>query len=106
VGWRRDRVPAFALGRPVTVRPDWVCQVPSDLDAPNDFLRKQRRYHQGGVSHYWIIDPYRETLEVFRAETPGYLHVLTAERNETVRAEPFDAIELRVGLLFGDDPAD
>ena len=33
----------------------------------------------------------------------GYVEVLIAERGETVRAEPFDAIELRVGVLFGDD---
>jgi hypothetical protein len=26
-----------------------------------------------------------------------------AERAERVRAEPFDAIELQVGVLFGDD---
>jgi hypothetical protein len=29
--------------------------------------------------------------------------VLTALRHETVRAEPFEAAELAVGLLFGDD---
>jgi hypothetical protein len=34
----------------------------------------------------------------------GYLTILRAERGEVVRAEPFDAIELAVGTLFGDDP--
>jgi hypothetical protein len=29
--------------------------------------------------------------------------VLVAERGELVRAEPFEAIALRVGVLFGDD---
>ncbi|PKN40685.1 MAG: Uma2 family endonuclease, partial [Deltaproteobacteria bacterium HGW-Deltaproteobacteria-20] len=33
----------------------------------------------------------------------GYLHVLGATRTERVRAEPFDAIELPVGVFFGDD---
>ena len=33
----------------------------------------------------------------------GYLLVLAAERTERVHAEPFDAIELQVGVLFGDD---
>jgi hypothetical protein len=32
--------------------------------------------------------------------------VLTAAKGESVRAEPFDAIEIAVGELFGDDPAD
>ena len=30
--------------------------------------------------------------------------MLVAERGETVRPEPFGAIELVVGTLFGDDP--
>jgi hypothetical protein len=31
------------------------------------------------------------------------LNVLIAERGERVRAEPFAAIELPVGVFFGDD---
>jgi len=31
---------------------------------------------------------------------------LRAGRGEVVRAEPFDAIEVAVGTLFGDDPAE
>ena len=33
----------------------------------------------------------------------GYIEVLAAERGERVRAEPFDAIPLHVGVLFGDE---
>ena len=64
-GWRRERVSLMPLVRPVTLRPDWICEVLSETNASNDKIRKLRR-----------------------------------------PAEPFDAIELRVGLLFGDDPDD
>jgi hypothetical protein len=40
---------------------------------------------------------------VQRWHSDGYLEVLVAERAQRVRAEPFDAIELDVGILFGDD---
>lgn len=41
------------------------------------------------------------------AGTPtGTPEVLVAEREDVVRAEPFDAIDLRVGVLFGDDDAE
>lgn len=33
----------------------------------------------------------------------GYIEILAAERGELVRAEPFDATPLQVGVLFGDD---
>ena len=68
MGWRRDRVPAFAPGRPVTIRPDWICQVLSESNASNDTIRKQRRYHQASVPHDWIIDPASQTLNVYRLE--------------------------------------
>jgi hypothetical protein len=45
-------------------------------------------------------------LLVHRWAPDGYLVVQRAATGETVRAEPFDAIELRVGFLFGDDEDD
>jgi hypothetical protein len=41
---------------------------------------------------------------VHRHTTDRYLVVLRAEAHEQVRAEPFDAIELHVAVLLGDDP--
>ena len=38
-----------------------------------------------------------------RWSEPGYITVMRAERGEVVHAEPFDAIELRIGALFDDD---
>ena len=106
LGWRRDRVPVLPRERPVTVRPDWICEALSTTNPANDKVVKLDRYHQAGVPHYWILDPPTGTLHVFRREAPGYSNVLSAARGETVRAEPFDAIERKVGLLFGDDPDD
>ena len=42
-------------------------------------------------------------LTVYRHAADGYLVALRADASETIRAEPFDAIELRVGSLLGDD---
>lgn len=103
-GWRRERSPSPPPGRPVTVTPDWICEVLSDSNRHNDTIRKLRRYHEAGVPHYWLIDPDSGTLNVFRHEAQGYLSVLVADRGQRVRAEPFDAIEVDVGVLLGDDP--
>jgi Uma2 family endonuclease len=84
--------------------PDWVCEVLSPSNARHDLVKKQRLYHRAAVGHYWLVDPREGTLEVKRWSDPGYVTVLTAERGESVRAEPFDGIELEIGTLFGDDP--
>ena len=103
-GWRRDRHPERPKGFPVAERPDWVCEVMTDGDARRrDGLQKRRIYSDHGVGHYWMVDMERELLTVLRLEKEGYRDVLVAGRGETVRAEPFDSVELVVGVLFGDD---
>lgn len=102
-GWRRDRLPELPDRAPMTVRPDWVCEILSASNARNDLVKKMRAYQRAELPHYWVVDPQAETLTVYRWTADGFLLVLAAERSERVRAEPFDAIELFVGALFGDD---
>jgi Uma2 family endonuclease len=102
-GWRRERLPELPDQTPITVRPDWVCEILSESNARNDLVRKMRGYHRAGVPHYWIVDPREQTLTVYRWTAEGFLLALAAERHERVRAEPFADIELFVGSLFGDD---
>ena len=101
-GWKRDRVPERPRGRPIRVRPDWVCEVLSASNALNDVGVKLAAYHRAGVPHYWVVDPDRETLTVFRSTSAGYVLALSGGRGEVVHAEPFEAMQLRVGELFGD----
>ena len=69
-----------------------------------DIVDKLRDYHQAGVPHYWIIDQLDRTLTVHRHSADGYVIALRAAAAERVRAEPFDALELHVAVLLGDDP--
>ncbi|MCC6554842.1 MAG: Uma2 family endonuclease [Polyangiaceae bacterium] len=101
-GWRRERVPEAPKDMPVMVRPDWVCEILS-TNRRNDLIRKKRVYHRHAVPHYWIIDPVEESLSVLRWTPDGYFEILAAERGEVVRAEPFEVLPLRVGVLFGEE---
>lgn len=58
---------------------------------------------RAGIPHYWIVDPDHATLTVLRWTPDGYLTALTAGKADTMRAEPFGEIELRVGVLFGEE---
>jgi Uma2 family endonuclease len=101
-GWRRDHLAGPPDEFPITTRPDWVCEILS-TNKRRDLIAKKRAYHQHHVGHYWLVDPSEETLAVHRWHADGYLEVLIAARGEVVRAEPFEAIELTIGVLFGDD---
>ena len=106
VGWRRERCPGRPTGISIEVRPDWICEIVSPTNATDDTVKKLRLYHRVAIPHYWLVDPRESTLTVMRWSPDGCVTVMRAERGEVVRPEPFDAIELAVGTLFGDDPPD
>lgn len=104
-GWLRERLPEPPEDDDavVRVRPDWVCEIISPRKAAKDRIRKKRIYHQHQVPSYWIVDPRDESLTVLQWTAKGYLEILAAQRGERVRAEPFPAVDLQVGVLFGED---
>ncbi len=103
-GWRRERAPSLPRERPVTLIPDWICEIVSESNRGHDLITKLARYHEAGVRHYWILDQLDRALTVHRHTADGYVIALRAGAAERVRAEPFDAIELQVAILLGDDP--
>jgi Uma2 family endonuclease len=103
VGWRRDRCPDRPVGMPVMIKPDWICEVVSPSNATDDTVKKLRLFHRVEIPHYWLVDTRDATLTGMRWSDDGYVTV-RADRSERIRPEPFEAIELVVGALFGDDP--
>lgn len=101
VGWRRERVTERPRGNPVRIRPDWIGEILSPTNSGNDRVTKLNAYHRFEIPHYWIIDPDDETLSAFRWTAAGYLLIVAARTGDRVRVEPFDAIEIDVGELFG-----
>lgn len=104
-GWRIDRVPEQPSGKPVRIKPDWVCEVLSPSTMRRDRGQKQRTYHRAGIGHYWLVDPIDGILWVCRWAPEGYTQVVTIEAEdvpagELVRAEPFDAIGLDLADIF------
>jgi Uma2 family endonuclease len=102
-GWRRERMPERPAGTVMTVLPDWICEIISPSNASNDTVKKKRVYHRNQLPHYWLLDPVRETLSVLRWSPDGFIEILSAMRGERVRAEPFNDIEISIGVFFGDD---
>ena len=102
-GWRREALPQLPTGRPPRTRPDWACELLTPGNSRHDCVDKLQVLHASGVPHYWLADPVEHTLTVHRWEPNGYLIVLAAAAGETVRAEPFEAVELSLSVLFGVD---
>jgi Uma2 family endonuclease len=105
-GYRRERLPLSPRERPLTLVPDWICEVLSPSHQSNDRVEKRETYFRSGVPHYWLIDPEEGTLEVLRRTDLAYAIVLSARKGQSVRAEPFDAVEIAVDELLGVEAED
>jgi hypothetical protein len=54
------------------------------------------------VKHAWLVDPLVRTLEVLRLVQDEWLIAGVWKDDARVRAEPFDAIELDLAVLWAD----
>ena len=99
-GWKRDRMPEVPDTATTALAPDWICEVMSRRTEHSDRLRKMGIYAAAGVGHVWLIHPMYSSLEVFRLHDGKWLLLAGHIGHKTVRAEPFEAIELDLSRLW------
>lgn len=97
--WRRERMPVLPHVVGIELAPDWVCEVLSPSTSRLDRTRKLPVYAREGVEHVWLIDALAKTLETYQRDGAEYRLTATLA-DPLVRAEPFDAVELRLGSLW------
>jgi Uma2 family endonuclease len=99
-GWRVERMPEIRDEPFFTLAPDWVCEVLSPRTAKYDRTDKLRIYAREQVQWAWLVDPLSRTLEVLRRDGAQWTLLGTWRDEALVRAEPFDAIELELAVLW------
>ena len=100
-GWRIERMSRLPEEAFFTTVPDWVCEVVSPSTKRLDRIRKLPLYARHGVAHAWMIDPDERLLETYSLAGERWLMGPFASDGERVRVEPFEAVELELGLLWG-----
>jgi hypothetical protein len=102
-GWRHstmDHMPDDLVF--FEIRPDWICEVLSPSTERIDRTIKLPIYARAGVEHAWLVDPRGHTLEVLQRENAGlsWTTIETFRDDQQVRAQPFEAIEFDLGVLW------
>ena len=99
--------------------PNLVVEVLSPSTAKNDRGYKKDVYERSGVPEYWIVDPFRKSIEVYLLENGRYtldniytlypaeeLAEMTEEETATVVTEfhchLYDDLTIRLDDIFGD----
>jgi len=99
-GWRRERVPDLPESRPITVVPDWVCEVVSPKDRGRDRVRKAELYLRSGLPHFWLLDLDERTLEAFQERGGSWVRLGAWTGGDSARVAPFEAIEIDAASLL------
>jgi Uma2 family endonuclease len=102
-GWRRGHMPKIPMkDAAIFITPDWVCEVLSPATEAIDRSDKMDIYARETVAHLWLVDPRAQTLEVYRNESRRWSRVGAWRDAAAVRAEPFDEVEIELGVLWED----
>lgn len=88
-GWRVERCPEPPDGSPITIVPDFCCEVLSSSTARIDRAIKLPLYARSGVSWVWLIDPELRFVEVFETISDRPLQVDLALEDDERRLPPF-----------------
>ncbi|MEA2491946.1 MAG: hypothetical protein QOH21_3738 [Acidobacteriota bacterium] len=100
VAWRRERMPQIPDAQGFTLVPDWACEVVSPYTARLDRGRKLLGYARHGVDWVWVVDPGPQVVEVFHRTGEHLTWTAAFERNDTMRAEPFETLEIQLADLW------
>lgn len=78
--------------------PDWIIEITSPSSQRMDYLTKLFKYRTAGVSEYWIVNPAKETVQVYsfgeKEDSVQYSF------NDEIMPEIYADLKLRVSDLL------
>jgi Uma2 family endonuclease len=79
---------------------DLVVEIVSPSSRGTDRGDKYYEYEQAGVSEYWLIDPEREEIEVYRLRANGRYEPVDLGLPEALRSEVLSGLTIPVAWLW------
>jgi Uma2 family endonuclease len=80
--------------------PDMAVEVISKNSVKDDRVDKFTEYAQAGIAEYWIIDPIKQTIEVFTLEQGDYILLGKWSIGEIARSKVLEGFEIKVDSVM------
>lgn len=82
--------------------PDLVVEILSDSTRRRDETLKRGIYERFGVLEYWLVDPQRQTVRVFRSSGAGFVKALdlSAAAGDVLTTPLLSGLEIPMGEIF------
>lgn len=86
--------------RAIEGAPDLVIEILSPSTGRNDRGSKAQIYARHQIPFYWIVDPERESIEIYRLYDGSYKLETTLAGNSPMAAPPFSGLQMVACELF------
>jgi Uma2 family endonuclease len=81
--------------------PDLLVEILSESNRKYDEVTKRALYERTEVGEYWIVDPRRDAIQIFRRNAAGrYEIAANLSRNETLTSPLFPMLEIQLDEIF------
>ena len=103
-GFKRTNTPERPKGYPVKNTPDWICEVCYSTKKKDTTIVPETLASQG-VEWYWLMDLKDENLQVWHLNENKKFELTQSlfKDDEKKRIFPFDAIEIEMKYLLGEE---
>ncbi|MDR3557669.1 MAG: Uma2 family endonuclease [Syntrophobacteraceae bacterium] len=99
-GWKKERFLWEEDQNPISVTPDWICEILSPSTFRFDKMKKMPIYADSGVGYFWLLDPTAKILDPYRLKSNGWFPTARFYGGDKIRSEPFEEIEFDLGDLW------
>ena len=97
-----EHIGAIASGEKVTGAPDLAIEIvsPGTENERRDRTVKRQAYSKFGVREYWVVDGYRQTIEVYRLEQGQLILLTTLSNNDQLTTPLLPTFTCLVSQVF------
>jgi Uma2 family endonuclease len=98
----RERAPLILTQKHFTGAPDIVVEIASPSTRRRDSTIKLRLYERSGVPEYWVVDPDRKSLRVYRNRDGKFEAPieLRTDEGDVLTTPHLDGLQLPLGKIF------
>lgn len=94
-----EKAKSFKEGQSIFPAPDLVVEILSKSTKKNDYGIKFEDYLAHGVKEYWIIDPIKKVVELYRINENKYELILKSGTG-TLKSEVINDFEIKIKVIF------
>jgi Uma2 family endonuclease len=83
--------------------PDLLIEILSESNRKYDEVTKRALYERSGVGEYWVVDPRRDSIQIFRRNAAGFYEVVAELSGDDKLTSPlFPTLTIPLDRVFSD----